>query len=92
MTRPFEIFTDGRTIWINGEDGMCIGRFSRFGVDVHDDAEGQVRTGKQCLECVHDLPPEEAWPRFREAMQRHWSIEVPEDLRPSYAAPRSQPG
>lgn len=82
-----EIFTDGRTVWVNGADGMCIGRYSRFGVDVHNDAEGQVATGKQCLECVHDLPPDQAWDRFRDAMRRHWAIEIDEALRPDYAQP-----
>jgi hypothetical protein len=37
-----EIIGDGRTVWINAEDGICIGRFGRFGINVHHDANGQT--------------------------------------------------
>ena len=84
--REHEILTDGQTVWVNLDDGMCIGRFSRFGVDVHNDAETQLETGKQCLDCIHDLPHHEAWERFRGSMLTHYQIEVEESLRPAYAA------
>ena len=38
-----EVISDGRTVWVNGEDGCCFARFSRF--DVHNTAKGQVEGG-----------------------------------------------
>lgn len=81
----FEILTDGMTVWVNSQSGMCIGRFSKFGVDVHNDLEIQENGGVQCLDCCHDLPHPEAWDRFVSSMQRHYDIALSEDLRPSYA-------
>jgi hypothetical protein len=40
-----EIISDGRTVWVNGSDGICLARFSRFGIDVHNDAFGQMAGG-----------------------------------------------
>lgn len=87
MMRDHEITTDGRTVWVTASDGSCIGRFGRLGVDVHLDVEGQLETGKQCLACIHGLPPSEAWPAFVEAMQEHYAIAVSDDYRPAYAMP-----
>jgi len=87
--RDFEAFTDGQTVWVNADDGMCIGRFSRRGVDIHNDVEGQLETGKQCLDCVHDLPAPAAWVRFVASMKTHWGIEIDPELRPAYATPEA---
>lgn len=85
--RLFEMIWSDATIWINADDGMCVGRFSRFGVDVHHDAETQLWTGAQCLACVHDAPPDEGWEIFLEKMWRHYELEIPGDIRPAFADP-----
>ena len=43
--RQYKIETDGTTVWVNSETGMCIGRFGRNGVDVHRDFEAQLELG-----------------------------------------------
>lgn len=83
----FEIHADGKTVWVNGSDGMCIGRFSGKGVDIHADAETQIREGRQCLDCIHDLPHPEAWEAFRAGLQRHYGVDLPDCYRPGYARP-----
>lgn len=60
----FEVETDGRTVWVSGSNGECVGRFSKYGVDVHRDYEAQIKGEPQCLDCCHDLPFDESWVRF----------------------------
>lgn len=84
--RPFEVFTDGTTVWVNADDGMSIGRFSRFGVDVHRDAAGQEATGRQCLACIHDLPAHEGWEAFKSALLAHYGLAIDDSFRPAFAA------
>jgi hypothetical protein len=45
-----QIISDGRTVWVNGADGCCLARFSKFGIDIHKDVEGQTG-GEVCLDC-----------------------------------------
>src|SRR3546814_1899423 len=71
-----DIMSDGMTVWVHDEHGACIGRFSRFGVDVHQDFEGQLAGGPQCLDCCHDLPPKESWERFVVSMRNHHGVSV----------------
>ena len=73
-----EITTDGRTVWVNA--AVCLGRFSPFGVDVHKDAEGQMQSGLQCLECSADSD----WTTFVAAMLKHHDITVPDKYRPGW--------
>lgn len=55
------------TIWVN-KGGGAIGRFSRFGIDVHHDTETQIALGKQCMDCTHSRPTQEEWLRFKSSM------------------------
>lgn len=76
-----DVSGDGRTVWVNGSDGSCIGRFSkRFGLDVHKTASEQVAGGAQCLYCTHEPAGPPAWDEFRLHMKEHYEIDVPTDL------------
>ena len=75
----FEITTDGKTVWIN-TPGVCLGRFSKTGVDVHKTAEDHLETGAGCLQC--DQIPN--WDRFVAAMEKHHGIDV-RPYRPLWA-------
>lgn len=88
--RIFELVTDGKTVWVNADDGMCVGRFSERGVDVHNDVAAQMETGRQCLACVHDLPPEKAWDVFRDRMAAHYGVDIPSGARPDFLDPDHQ--
>lgn len=85
--RLFQLLVDHQTVWVNADDGMAVGRFSKFGVDVHHDAETQMRLGTQCLACVHDFPPAEGWQVFVDKMEEHYGVRVPDDARPDFAQP-----
>lgn len=80
----FEITTDGRTVWVNSRHGMCVGRFSHVGVDVHNDYEAQRAGAGECLDCVHGLPPLESWNRFVDSMRTHYAVVVPSRFRPDF--------
>lgn len=69
------------TVWVNGPDGSCIGRFSkRFGIDVHRTATAQLAGEGECLMCTHKPADQASWQLFVEAMQRHHGVTVPMNL------------
>lgn len=79
-----EIVSDGHTVWINGVDGMCLGRFSRFGADVHRTFAEQAANSGECLECTHTRPDREVWDRFVAAMLVHHGVSVPAEVIPAF--------
>ncbi len=80
-----EVSWDGMTVWVNGSDGCCIGRFGRKGVDIHHDATDQMALGRQCLACSHDHPGTPDWDRFVDHMAAR-GAEVPTAARPRWLA------
>lgn len=83
---PVEILWNGSTVWVNDTFGCCIGRFSALGVDVHRSGEEQMVSGQQCLDCVHDLDPREAWSRFLQSMEIHHGVRIPTAAKPDFVA------
>lgn len=80
-----EVRSDGRTVWVNsGVSGACVGRFSRFGIDIHNDLEVQMANGGQCLDCTHHHPSLADWQRFRKGMLDFYEVEVEEKHRPRW--------
>lgn len=81
----FEIATDDRTVWINAESGMCVARFTRFGMDVHEDAKAQLE-GKHCLDCAMHLKGDivKSWNRFVGSMKQFYGIDIPPRFKPKY--------
>ncbi|KVW47307.1 hypothetical protein WK95_06280 [Burkholderia ubonensis] len=68
------------TIWVTAHDGSCVGRFSkRFGIDVHRTVTEQLAGADQCLQCTHEPAGVIEWSVFREAIMKHYGIEVPVD-------------
>ena len=79
-TPPYELLLsgDGRTLWINAEDGSCIARFSKtFGIDLHRTVTEQLAGANQCLFCTHQKPTEDDWATFRYLLEKHYGIEIP---------------
>lgn len=73
LNEDVQLLTDGFTCWVNTEQGECIGRWGRLGVDVHLTLDQQHIQGKQCLECVRGG----SWELFCDAMQRHYGVPIP---------------
>lgn len=77
-----QIQWDGITVWVNSkESGSSIGRFNKRAMDVHTDAEEQMRTGEQCLECTRDCTLK-TWRRFQELMKLHYGAIAPDAAIP----------
>lgn len=73
-----DVSSAGDTVWVTASDGSCVGRFSkRFGIDVHRTVTEQLAGAQQCLYCTHERAGEVEWQAFREAMLRHYRIDVP---------------
>ncbi len=77
----FEIFTDGVTVWVNGDDGCCLGRFGLQGVDVHRTVHEQREKG-QCLECTHGPTTRADWDLFVQSMKTRHNIAVGDKYLP----------
>lgn len=85
MSRPVEheITSDGTSVWINDEQGMCIGRYGRLGTDVHNDVAAQILGEGQCLDCrrhTGDLAVD--WDYFKASMLQHYGIAVGDEHKP----------
>lgn len=77
-----QIESDGKTVWINAEDGSCIARFGRMGIDIHRTMEAQLSGKPQCLMCTHGITGVAEWEQFTEAMKDLYNIKVDEKYRP----------
>lgn len=79
----FEVVSDTRNVWVNSSSGVCVGRFTKHGVDIHADAEGQLQ-GKHCLECFNykQQDSRHAWDKFVAGMQQHYGVLIPSSAMP----------
>ncbi len=78
------VASDGQTVWVHDEnDGSCIGRFGRMGIDIHRPIAEQVEHG-QCLMCTHGRTGPDEWRRFVVAMKDIYGIVIHEHHRPRY--------
>ncbi len=76
-----QVSEDGRTVWVHGNDGSSVGRFSKvFGLDVHTTVTQQMEGAHQCLHCTHEAAGPEDWAKFVELMREHHGINVPPEL------------
>ncbi len=75
-----EVSSNGDTLWVTGDDGSCLGRFSkRWGMDVHRSVAEQMAGAAQCLHCTHAPADEATWKQFCELVRQHFEIHVPID-------------
>lgn len=75
------IESDGITVWVNGE-GSLLGRFGRFGIDIHKPIEEQATNG-ECLYCTHAATTAADWDTFVAKMKELYGIKVPEKYKPN---------
>jgi len=78
-----QITADGRTVWVNSFDGS-LGRFSRFGVDVHTLITAQMNGAPQCLACTHERPNLADWRRFQTLMRQYYNVRVGDRHMPDF--------
>lgn len=70
------ITTDGKTVWVNSEDGSSIGRFGALGVDIHRSATEQLDGKGECLLCTHGRTGPDEWKMFVEGMMSLYGITI----------------
>jgi hypothetical protein len=78
---PHEISSDGTTVWVNAP--VLVGRFSKFGIDIHRLPKQQAELG-QCLLCTHELPTQAQWTIFKDKMREFYGIKVPDKHKPTW--------
>lgn len=85
-----KIISDGNTVWVNADDGCCLARFSRFGIDIHKDAAGQISGEGQCLECKIGPATMADWIQFCDGMIRHYAIKITKKHMPKFLRTQSK--
>lgn len=76
-----EVSENGVTVWVHGQDGSTVGRFSKmFGMDVHTTLSEQLKGAAECLHCTHTRPTADDWMQFCDLIEQHYGINVPKDL------------
>lgn len=83
-TTKAQVESDGRTVWLNAADGSCVGRFSRFGVDLHRTVSEQMAGLPECLDCTHECPGPAEWKRFQDGALLHHGVAVSDRHRPRF--------
>lgn len=76
-----QIHTDGRTVWVNGPNGL-LGRLGPVGIDVHADT-GPSLSGLHCLDC--GPLPEKPWEAFVVSMKEHHGVVVGDEWQPLWS-------
>jgi hypothetical protein len=71
-----QVESDGKTVWVNSETGMCVGRFSWAGIDIHHDYEAQIQFGRQCMHCKKGPTNAEDWDAFKAEMATHYGVRI----------------
>ena len=78
--KDFTIDTDGVTVWVN-DQSLCLGRFGRFGIDIHRKIERLTNT-VECLYCTHTRTTESDWEVFVAKMAELHGVTIPASFRP----------
>jgi hypothetical protein len=81
MAPEHDIVSDGRTVWINGAEGL-LGRFGFGGIDIHRPLKRQETDGCECLFCTHTPPTRSDWDLFVSKMREHFGITVSDSYIP----------
>jgi hypothetical protein len=84
IVSDFQVDGDGRTVWVNDNEGTCVARFGRMGIDVHRSYQAQLDGEGQCLDCgAHTGDIDVDWARFIASMQKHYGLTVPDRFKPA---------
>lgn len=80
-----EVLSDTRSVWINSaKTGYCLGRFSRWGIDIHAELDSTIEEVRDCVDCTHTMPGIDGWQRFVAGMREHHGVVVGEQHKPKW--------
>ena len=83
-----EVVSDTRTVWVNsGKTGHCLGRFSRWGIDIHAEYDASAAEVRECIQCTHVEPTLSGWQQFLAGMWHHHGVTVGDDHKPRWVQP-----
>lgn len=72
--------SEGRdAVWVHASDGSTVGRFGRFGIDLHNTLTDQMAGMPECKLCTHGRPTSDDWNLFRQKCQEFYGVDVPAD-------------
>lgn len=84
------IQSNGRTVLVTDVEGLCVGRFSFFGIEANGEMLAQMRGESQCSPCPPENPTAEDWRRFQALMGFYGGVMVSDRHRPQFLAPLKQ--
>lgn len=64
-------------VWIHAPDGSTVGRFSCWGIDLHNTVSEQIAGAPECRLCTHTRATLVDWNLFREKALEWWGVAVP---------------
>lgn len=76
----YEITSDGVTVWVNSDEGYCLARFGRMGIDVH--LQPRYAGENECAYCTHAKTTKMDWYTFKKETSRVHGIDIPEAYLP----------
>lgn len=80
----FEIRWSESTVWVTAPDGGTLGRFSRWGMDIHKPTRDQLAKGVACDHCTHELPGRKEWEGFLIYFKVVYKLVIPAAAEPSW--------
>ncbi|MFT6347040.1 MAG: hypothetical protein ACJAYB_000021 [Psychromonas sp.] len=74
----YEIQTSANrdTVWIHCDDGSTVGRFSKYGIDLHNSISDQMAGAPECRFCTHGAVNEKDWAMFIKKAFEFWGVVV----------------
>ena len=66
-------------LWVHASDGSTVGRFGRFGIDLHNTLTDQMAGMSECKLCTHGRPTSADWVLFRLKCLEIYGVDVPVD-------------
>ena len=79
MEYQVETSIQRNVVWVHASDGSTVGRFGRFGIDLHNTITEQLNCMPQCRLCTHDSVTSGDWDTFRAKALEWWGVEIPVD-------------
>ena len=76
-----EVVSSNGVVWINDIQGMCIGRFSHWGIDIHHGTKKQME-GEHCIKCSPGRPTLSGWNEFVLDMEKLHGVTISAIHRP----------
>lgn len=79
MYYEIQVSLNNDTVWVHSSDGSTVGRFGRFGIDIHNTVSEQMQGKSECRLCTHGRVSLPDWKLFIEKSLTFWGVVIPEN-------------